>query len=89
MFDPELITMSIDVLQKRPTTPTLKKHTITYLRERTNSFTYTLGVLRTLERQARSEIARLGGNEGLERIMDAMHVEGPAGPAGSAGSARP
>jgi geranylgeranyl diphosphate synthase type 3 len=69
-------TAPADVLQKRPTTPTLKKHTIAYLRDHTRSFAYTLGVLRTLERQARAEIARLGGNEGLEKIMDLMHVPG-------------
>lgn len=64
----------MNVLQKRPATPTLKRHTIAYLRNHTKSFEYTRKVLTTLERQAREEIARLGGNPGLESIMDAMHV---------------
>lgn len=64
-----------DVLQKRPTTPTLKVHTINYLRKHTKSFEYTLSVLSNLEAQTRSEIARLGGNRGLEAIMDILHVD--------------
>lgn len=67
---------STDVLQKRPTTPTLKAHTIAYLNTHTKSFEYTLGVIRTLEQQTRDEIQRLGGNVGLERIVDGLHVDG-------------
>jgi len=66
----------LNVLQKRPSTPTLKHHTIGYLRNHTHSFDYTLGVLRTLEKQVRQEVARLGGNRGLERILDGLRVEG-------------
>ncbi|KAI0077209.1 terpenoid synthase [Panus rudis PR-1116 ss-1] len=65
----------IDVLQKRPTTPTLKKHAISYLRDQTKSFDYTLEVLKSLEGDIRQELARLGGNPGLEAIMNALHVE--------------
>lgn len=64
----------LNVLQKRPTTPTLKVHTVAYLRDHTKSFDYTIGILRSLETQIRNEIARLGGNKGLEQIMDALHV---------------
>jgi geranylgeranyl diphosphate synthase type 3 len=63
------------VLQKRPTTPTLKNHAINYLRNHTQSFAYTLSVLANLEAKTRMEIARLGGNEGLEAIMDLLHVD--------------
>ena len=72
------LTLSLvaDVLQKRPTTPTLKAHTITYLRTHTKSFEYTLSVIRTLEQQTRDEIRRLGGNVGLEKIIDGLHVDG-------------
>jgi geranylgeranyl diphosphate synthase type 3 len=63
-----------DVLQKRPSTPTLKIHTISYLKDRTRSFEYTLDVMRTLEIQTKAEIARLGGNAGLKVIMDLLHV---------------
>ena len=66
-----------DVLQKRPTTPTLKIHTINYLKNETKSFDYTLSVLTNLEAQTRAEIARLGGNKGLEAIMDLLHVPSP------------
>jgi len=66
----------LNVLQKRPTTPTLKTHTITYLRTHTKSFEYTLGVIRTLEQQTRDEIRRLGGNVSLEKIVDGLHVDG-------------
>jgi geranylgeranyl diphosphate synthase type 3 len=45
------------------------------LKHKTRSFEYTLSVLVNLERQARAEIARLGGNEGLEVIMDFLHVD--------------
>ncbi|KDR70517.1 hypothetical protein GALMADRAFT_1350432 [Galerina marginata CBS 339.88] len=64
----------LNILQKRPTTPTLKIHAIDYLRDCTKSFDYTLSVLTVLEAQTRAEIGRLGGNEGLEAIMDALHV---------------
>ncbi|KAF9816784.1 hypothetical protein IEO21_03864 [Rhodonia placenta] len=64
----------LNVLQKRPTTPTLKVHTVAYLRDHTKSFDYTISILRSLETQIRNEIARLGGNKGLEQIMDALHV---------------
>ncbi|KAG2153148.1 isoprenoid synthase domain-containing protein [Suillus clintonianus] len=62
------------VLQKRPTTPTLKHHVIDYLRTKTKSFDYTLTVIRSLEQQAREEVARLGGNPQLEMILDILHV---------------
>ncbi|KAJ7815709.1 isoprenoid synthase domain-containing protein [Mycena olivaceomarginata] len=69
-------TRILDILKQRPTTPTLKSPVVEYLKTKTRSFEYTLGVLEKLENQARSEIARLGGNVGLERIIDALHVDG-------------
>ncbi|KAK7464982.1 hypothetical protein VKT23_006190 [Stygiomarasmius scandens] len=65
----------LNVLQKRPSTPTLKLHVINYLKDETQSFQYTLGVLACLETQIRMEISRLGGNEGLETLMDRLHVD--------------
>lgn len=65
----------LDVLQKRPTTPTLKVHTISYLRDQTKSFEYTLSVLEKLEMQTRGEIQRLGGNLALEKLLDLLHVD--------------
>ncbi|KAG5642514.1 hypothetical protein DXG03_002615 [Asterophora parasitica] len=67
----------LNVLQKRPATPTLKAHTINYLKNHTKSFDYTHSVLESLEAQTRQEIKRLGGNAALERIMDLLHVERP------------
>ncbi|KAG6887578.1 hypothetical protein C0995_014276 [Termitomyces sp. Mi166 len=65
----------LNVLQKRPTSPTLKNHTIEYMRTHTKSFEYTLAVLETLEAQTREEIRRLGGNAKLEGIMDFLGVQ--------------
>ena len=42
---------TLDVLQKRPTTPTLKHYTIDHLRSVTGSFDYTLKVMTELEQQ--------------------------------------
>lgn len=65
----------LNVLQQRPSTPTLKIHTIDYLKNHTKSFEYTLSVLDTLENQMRCEIRRLGGNPGLEQLIDMLHVD--------------
>lgn len=64
----------LNILQKRPSTPTLKHHTIQYLKAQTKSFDYTLSVLEVLESQVREEVARLGGNGALEAIVDAMSI---------------
>ncbi|KAF8845967.1 terpenoid synthase [Paxillus ammoniavirescens] len=69
----------LSVLQKRPKSPTLKHHTISYLRDSTRSFEYTLKVLRSLEGQARAEVARLGGNVMLEMIFDRLTVRDSSG----------
>ncbi|PPR01423.1 hypothetical protein CVT24_001897 [Panaeolus cyanescens] len=67
--------LSVDVLQKRPETPTLKIHAVNYLKEHTKSFQYTLAVLSTMETKIRMEITRLGGNDKLERLIDRLHVD--------------
>lgn len=53
----------------------LKQLTISYLKEVTHSFEYTLSVLNSLEAQARAEVKRLGGNPKLEAIIDKLAVE--------------
>ncbi|KAJ8509039.1 hypothetical protein ONZ45_g8756 [Pleurotus djamor] len=63
-----------NVLQKRPTTPTLKHYTIEYLRNKTKSFEYTLEVIQELEQQTLQEIKLLGGNAGLAKIMELLHI---------------
>ncbi|KAF5331475.1 hypothetical protein D9758_015489 [Tetrapyrgos nigripes] len=65
----------MSVLQKRPTTPTLKSYTIKYLKDRTKSFDYTLEVLAKLDKQTRAEIQRLGGNIALEKLMDGLWID--------------
>ena len=50
-FDWYLRSFILDVLQKRPTTPTLKHYTIDHLRFTTGSFDYTLKVMTELEKQ--------------------------------------
>ncbi|KAG9221355.1 hypothetical protein CCMSSC00406_0009932 [Pleurotus cornucopiae] len=65
----------LNVLQKRPSTPTLKRHTIEYLRTKTKSFDYTLSVIRELEQKTLEEIARLGGNAGLAKLMELLHIQ--------------
>ncbi|KAJ7621158.1 isoprenoid synthase domain-containing protein [Roridomyces roridus] len=65
----------LNTLQKRPKTPTLKIHTISYLDNHTQSFAYTRSVLKNLEQQMRDEITRLGGNKRLETIIDGLALK--------------
>ncbi|KAJ3807826.1 isoprenoid synthase domain-containing protein [Lentinula lateritia] len=65
----------LNVLQKRPTTPTLKTYAISYLKYKTKSFNYTLGVLEKLHKQALAEISRLGGNKALVTLMESFVVD--------------
>lgn len=53
----------------------MKHYVVNYMRETTQSFSYTRKVLKNLEAQARAEIARLGGNAKLSEIVDLLHVE--------------
>ena len=48
------------------------------MNDKTHSFEYTREVLKRLEKQARDEIERLGGNEGLSRFLSKMSVNGGA-----------
>lgn len=65
----------LNVLQKRPTTPTLKTYAISYMKTHTKSFEYTLDILEKLHEQALVEIARQGGNKDLERLMESFVVD--------------
>jgi len=62
----------LNILQKRPTTPTLKKHVIGYLANSTHSFTYTLSVMDTFRNKVIGEIERLGGNSRLDAIVELL-----------------
>jgi len=65
----------LNVLQKRPTTPTTKTYIVSYMRDSTKSFDYTLSVMASLELQAHQEIARLGGNAQLTGLLQKLHVD--------------
>lgn len=71
----------LNVLRQRPTDESLKIYAVSYMDTQTGSFEYTRRVLRKLEEQARAEIARLGGNKGLEKFLDRMSgmIEGSSG----------
>lgn len=47
------------------------------MQTKTRSFAYTRDVLRTLTKQAFDEVARLGGNKGVEAILKKLVVEDP------------
>ncbi|KAF9073106.1 isoprenoid synthase domain-containing protein [Rhodocollybia butyracea] len=65
----------LNVLQKRPTTPTIKSYTISYMKNHTKSFHYTLDVLEKLHKQTLAEIERLGGNKNLVKLMESFVVD--------------
>jgi len=64
----------LNVLQKRPSTPTLKHHAIDYLRDHSKSFEYTREVLGILEKRVLDEIERLGGNLMLRDVLQVLHL---------------
>jgi len=64
----------INVLQKRPATPTLKHHAIDYLRDHSKSFEYTREVLEILEKSVFDEIERLGGNPMLRDVLQTLRT---------------
>ncbi|KAI9441555.1 terpenoid synthase [Lactarius indigo] len=64
----------LNVLQKRPGSPTLKHHAISYLRDHSKSFEYTRGVLQILEKQVLDEIERLGGNPMLLNVLQTLQI---------------
>ena len=67
----------LDVLQKRPSTPTMKTYIISHMESETRSFEYVRSVLSVLEGQAMAEILRLGGNPQLEAILTFLSVPSP------------
>jgi hypothetical protein len=60
-----------NILKQRTEDAALKKYAIEELLEKqSGSFAYTRDRLKTIEKEARDEIARLGGNKGLEAVLD-------------------
>lgn len=70
----ELRSTTLDVLQKKTQSMSLKSHTVEYLRNHTKSFVYTRSVLLNLHSQVEAEISRLGGNKGLSKILEVLNV---------------
>nr|UGY86993.1 geranylgeranyl pyrophosphate synthase [Rhodotorula paludigena] len=68
----------LNILRERPSSPGPKNYAVSYMDKRTGSFAYTRAVLRRLMRQARDEVARLGGNRGVEEILRKLEVNEPA-----------
>ncbi|GHJ84276.1 hypothetical protein NliqN6_0678 [Naganishia liquefaciens] len=64
----------LNILQKRTQDHALKVHAVQIMQERTGSFRYTRQVMSQLQEQVRKEIARLGGNELLEKIVGSLEV---------------
>ncbi|KAJ7621511.1 terpenoid synthase [Mycena polygramma] len=64
----------LNVLQKRPTSPTLKTHAIAYLKSETKSFEYTLSVLNQFHKEILAELERLGGSDKLKVLMEEFHA---------------
>ncbi|RDB28134.1 Geranylgeranyl pyrophosphate synthase [Hypsizygus marmoreus] len=74
IYDQPESKLLINVLQQRPTTPTVKIHAINHLRHRTHSFEYSEAVLDRLETRIEQEIQKLGGNKGLLIILGLLSV---------------
>jgi len=63
----------LNILRQRTTDVALKKYALDLL-AKTDSFAYTRAFLAGIEREARDEIARLGGNVHLDAILDYLHT---------------
>jgi hypothetical protein len=57
-----------DILKQRTEDVEIKRYAVSYMKGM-GSFTYTVGVLNSIETQLRTEIAKLGGNPVLEAIL--------------------
>ncbi|GAA5916861.1 hypothetical protein JCM8208_001936 [Rhodotorula glutinis] len=71
----------LNILRERPSSPGPKTYAVSYMETRTGSFAYTRDVLRRLMAQARAEVERLGGNAGVEQILDKLDLGEFATPA--------
>ncbi|GAA6031897.1 hypothetical protein JCM8097_003325 [Rhodosporidiobolus ruineniae] len=67
----------LNILRERPSSPGPKEYAVSYMKSKTRSFAYTRAVLRTLTAQAYAEVARLGGNKGVEAILKKLELEEP------------
>ncbi|KAM0793283.1 hypothetical protein ACM66B_000744 [Microbotryomycetes sp. NB124-2] len=65
----------LNILRERPSSPSPKSYAVSYMTRRTKSFEYTRRVLESLMSQARREIERLGGNVGVEKILEKLEIK--------------
>ncbi|ORY80232.1 isoprenoid synthase domain-containing protein [Leucosporidium creatinivorum] len=65
----------LNILRERPSSADIKAYAVDYMEQRTNTFEYTRKVLATLTQQARDEVKRLGGNKGVEAILEKLVVK--------------
>ncbi|EIE75736.1 hypothetical protein RO3G_00440 [Rhizopus delemar RA 99-880] len=64
----------LNILKQKSDSVELKQFALQLL-EKTNTFAYCRQFLAVLEKEARSEIASLGGNKTLEKIMDVLSIK--------------
>jgi len=64
----------LNILRARPKDVDTKAYAVKYMDEVTNSFEYTRKVLDRLMLDARGEVAKLGGNEAVGKILDKLEA---------------
>ncbi|GFG34577.1 hypothetical protein Cfor_06752 [Coptotermes formosanus] len=62
-----------DILRQRTRDVELKKYCVTLL-EKFGSLSYTRNTLEELDAEARAEVAKLGGNPLLEKLLDDLQI---------------
>ncbi|OCF55052.1 geranylgeranyl diphosphate synthase, type III [Kwoniella mangroviensis CBS 10435] len=65
----------LNVLQKKTTSVSLKKHVVDHLRDETKSFEYTKKIIIDLQNQIQDEIKDLGGNKYLEMAIRSLALK--------------
>ncbi|KAH9819022.1 isoprenoid synthase domain-containing protein [Melampsora americana] len=64
----------MDTLRSRPKDVTTKKNALRYMNDQTKSLDYTFDVICKLERTAKEELEKLGGNSELSSILDFIQL---------------
>ena len=61
----------INILKQKPSDREVLSYAVECVKK-TNSFEYTVAYIRKVEKQAKEEISRLGGNQRLSKIIEAL-----------------
>lgn len=64
----------MDILKLRPKDVPTKRKALKYMNDQTKSLDYTFDVICKLEKTAKEELNKLGGNPALSSIFDIMHL---------------